>query len=110
MTVLSSEEELDRLKDESVRSSISVLKAPKFWKWRNEKINSRTNFSKGGEWAFVQANNSKFPTDCKNSCNKEGRSCKLFVMKTDQGIVKVKRLCNNVGCQLEGLLVRQDMT
>ena len=31
--VLSSEEGLDRLKDERVRSSISVLKAPKFWKW-----------------------------------------------------------------------------
>ena len=32
VTVLSSKEELDRLKDERVRSSISVLKAPKFWK------------------------------------------------------------------------------
>ena len=30
VTVLSSEEELDKLKDERVRSSISVLKAPKF--------------------------------------------------------------------------------
>ena len=33
VTVLSSEEELDKLKDERIRSNIFVLKAPKFWKW-----------------------------------------------------------------------------
>ena len=32
VTVLSSEAELDKLKDERIRSSISVLKAPKVWK------------------------------------------------------------------------------
>ena len=32
VTVLSSEEELNRLKDERIKSSISVFKAPKFWK------------------------------------------------------------------------------
>ena len=99
MTVLSSEEELDRLKDERVRSNISVLKAPKFWKWRNDKINSR---AKGGEWAFVLTDDCKLSTDCKNSCNEEGRSCKLFVMKTDQGIVRVKRLCNNARLPVRG--------
>ena len=55
VTVLSSEEELNRLKDERVRSNISMLKAPKFWKWQNDRINSRANLSKGGEWDFVQA-------------------------------------------------------
>ena len=102
MTVLSSEEELDRLNDERVRSSISVLKPPKFWKWRNDETNSRANFSKGGEWAFVQADDCELSTDCKNSCNEEGRSCKLFVMKTDQGVLKVKRLCNNARLPVRG--------
>ena len=44
VTVLSSEEELHQLKYERIKSSISVLKAPKFWKWRDTKINSRANF------------------------------------------------------------------
>ena len=110
VTVLSSEEELDKLKDERVQSSISVLKAPKFWKWQNDKINSRANLSKRGEWAFVNADDCKISNHCKNACNEGRRSCKFYVMKTDQGIVKVKRLCNNARLQLERLLVRQDMT
>ena len=102
VTVLSSEEELNRLKDERIRSSIFVLKAPKFWKWQNEQINSRANLSKGGEWAFVHADDFKISNDCKNSCNKEWRTCELYVMKTDQGVVKVKRLCNNARLQVRG--------
>ena len=47
LTVLSSEEDLDKLKDERIRSSISVLKTPKFWKWQDAKINSRANLQKG---------------------------------------------------------------
>ena len=47
VTVLSSEEELDRLKDKRIKSRIFVLKAPKFWKWQNDKINSRANLQKG---------------------------------------------------------------
>ena len=43
VTVLSSEEELHQLKDERIKSSISVMKAPKFWKWQNAKVNSRAN-------------------------------------------------------------------
>ena len=102
VTVLSSEEGLDKLKDERIRSSISVLKAPKFWKWQNEKINSRANLSKGGEWAFVHADDCKISNYCKISCNEEGRSCKLYVMKTDQGVAKVKRLYNNARLSLRG--------
>ena len=102
LIVLSSEEELDRLKDERVRSLKSVLKAPKFWKWQNDKINSRANLSKGGEWAFVNADDCKISNPCKNSCNEGRRSCKFYVMKTDQGIVKVKRLCNNARLPIRG--------
>ena len=36
------------------------------------------------------------------SCNKEGRACKLYVMKTDQGVVKVKKLCNNAKLPVRG--------
>ena len=65
MTVLSSEIELDRLKDERVNSNISVLKAPKFWKWQSEQTNLRVNLQKGGEWAFVPDDNCKISDDCK---------------------------------------------
>ena len=102
MTVLSSEEKLDRLKDERVRSSISVLKTPKFWEWQNNKINSRANLEKRGEWAFVQAVDCKLLTDCKNSYNEVRQICKLYVMKTAQGSVKVKRLCNNARLSVRG--------
>ena len=66
VTVLSSEEELDKLKDERFRFSISVLKAPKFWKWQDAKINSRANLQKGGEWAFVHADDCKLSNDCRH--------------------------------------------
>ena len=93
--VLSSEEELQQLKDERIKFSISVLKAPQFWKWRNAKINSRANLKKEGEWTFVHNDDCKLSDDCTMKCNKKEGVCKIFVMKTDQGIVKVKKLCNN---------------
>ena len=102
VTVLSSEEELDKMKDERINSSISVLKAPKFWKWQREGTNSRTNLQKGGEWFFVQEDNCKLSNDCDISCKNDERACKLFVMKTDQGIVKVKKLCNNAKLPVRG--------
>ena len=102
VTVLSSEEELDKLKDERVRSSISVLKAPKFWKGQDARINSRANLQKGGEWAFVNADDCKLLTDCKNPCKEERRICESYVMKPDQGVVKIKRLCNNARLPVKG--------
>ena len=105
VTVLSSEEELCQLKDERVKSGISVLKTPKFWKWqKNEKNdkNSRANFNKEGEWAYVHDNNCNLLKDCTMKCNKKDGLCKFFVMKTDMGIVKVKRLCNNARLPVRG--------
>ena len=58
--------------------------------------------SKGGEWVFVHVDDYKLSSHCKNSCNEEGRSCKLYVMKTDQGVVKVKRLCINARLPVRG--------
>ena len=102
VTVLSSEEELHQLKDERIKSNISVLKAPKFWKWQNAEVNSRANFKKEGEWAFVHKDNCKSSDDCMMKCNKKEGVCKFFVMKTDQGIVRVKRLCNNAKLPVRG--------
>ena len=39
--VLSSEEELCQFKDERVKSGISVLKTPKFWKWQKNEKNGK---------------------------------------------------------------------
>ena len=91
--VLFSKEELDRLKDKRVKSSISVLKAPKFWKLQSEKTNWRTNLHKWGGWAFVHDDDYKLSNDCNISCNNDGRAFKLYVMKTDQGIVRMNKLC-----------------
>ena len=102
VNILSSEEELYQLKNERITSSISVLKAPKFWKWRDTKINSRANFKNEGEWAFVHKDNCKSSDDCMMKCNKKEGVCKFFVMKTDQGIVRVKRLCNNAKLPVRG--------
>ena len=59
-------------------------------------------FAKGGEWAFVHADDYKISNDYKNSYNEERRICKLCVMKKDWGVVKVKRLCNNVRLPVRG--------
>ena len=58
--------------------------------------------SKGGEWAFVNADDCKISNHCNNSCNEGRRSCKFYVIKTDQGILKVKRLCNNARLPVRG--------
>ena len=103
MTVLSSEGELHQLKDERVKSSISVLKAPKFWQWQNLKINSRANFKKKREnGPLLYKDDCKLSDDCTMKCNKKEELCKFFVMKTDQGIVRVKKLCNNAKLPVRG--------
>ena len=82
-----------------------MLKTPKFWKWqKNEKNdrNSRANFNKEGEWAYVHNDNCNSMKDCTMKCNKKDGLCKFFVMKTDMGIVKVKRLCNNARLPVRG--------
>ena len=46
VTVLSTEEELSKLKNEENEASISVIKTPKFWQLCDK---SRATYSKGGE-------------------------------------------------------------
>ena len=45
VTVLSTEEELSKLKSDNNETSICVLKTPKFWQWCDK---SRATYSKGG--------------------------------------------------------------
>ena len=80
-----------------------MLKAPKFWKRKTATNKFEGEFvKKGGEWAFVHNDDCKSSNDCNISCNNYGRSCKLHVMKTDQGVVKVKKLCNNAKLLVRG--------
>ena len=44
VTVFSMEEELSKLREDEKKTSICVLKTPKFWQWCNK---SRETYSKG---------------------------------------------------------------
>ena len=99
LAFLSTEEELSKLKEEKNQASICVLKTPKFWQWCNK---SSATYSKGEEkqkeWtnggALMCDTNCNLNEICNNDC-KKNESCKLFVIRTDEGVVKVKRLNNN---------------
>ena len=62
----------------------------------------RANLQKEGEWAFVRDDKCKLSKDCNISCNEDGRAFKFYVMKTDQGVVRVKKLCNNAKRPVRG--------
>ena len=106
VTVLSTEEELSKLKNEEKATSISVIKTPKFWQLCDK---SRATYSKGGEkqkqWTSMRAemyeNNCKSNQICNTDCKKNDY-CKLFVIRTDEGVVKVKRLNNNARIPVKG--------
>ena len=104
VTVLSTEEELSKLKEERNEASTCVLKTPKFWQLCDK---SRATYLKGGEnqkqWTNTRAemydNDCKLNEFCNTDCNKEN-SCKLFVIRTDEGVVKIERLNNNARIQI----------
>ena len=106
VTVLSTEEELSKLKNAEKEASISVIKTPKFWQLCDK---SRVIYSKGGEkqkqWASMRAemyeNNCKLNENCNTDCKKND-FCKLFVIRKDEGVVKVKRLNNNARIPVQG--------
>ena len=49
VTVLSSEEELKRMKEKTMQEKISILKCPRFWREPKTDQNLRTNLLKGDE-------------------------------------------------------------
>ena len=105
VTVLSSAEELKCLQDQRMQKQISILKTPSFWTDTADSQNLRTNFSDGRakyavEWGHL------YDVDCTickkknldvNRC-KHKNLCKIYVIKDDEGIVRVKR--TNVNAKL----------
>lgn len=53
------------------------------------------------KWAHVYDSDFNIKNVCKNEC-KISRHCKLFVMKTDKGLVRIKKLCNNASMLVRG--------
>lgn len=86
-----------------------MLNAPKFWMLQAEGLNSKANSQKKGEkgqkyvqeWAFVRDTDCNLKTSCKNECKKR-KYCRIFVMKTDEGIVRIRKTCNNVKLPVRG--------
>ena len=72
-------------------------------------MNLRSNSSKGHanydvEWGFLHGNDCQFckeKNECKTSC-KHRNFCKLYVTRTDEGIVKMKSMCKNVKLPVRG--------
>ena len=105
VTVLSSVEELKCLQDERMQRQISILKNPKLWTDAAGSTILRTKFSEGHakydvEWGKL------YSKDC-NICKKKGLNvnecknhnpCKIYVIKDEEGIVRVRRM--NVNAKL----------
>ena len=105
VTVLSSAEDLKCLQDQRMQRQISILKNPKFWTDAAGRSILRTKFSDGRakyavEWGHLY---NKDCTICKrknlnvNEC-KHQNLCKIYVIKDEEGIVRVKRM--NVNAKL----------
>ena len=94
------------MKNATVQEKISILKCPKFWRIKmNDTVDLRANFIKKGEkneqykeeWGYLYHSNCQLCKDkngCKENC-KHRSYCKLFVMKTDEGVARIKRVNKN---------------
>ena len=86
----------------TMQNTISILRCPRFW--RDNSI-SRSKFLKGDvqneeQWGYLYnmgCDLCKLKNECKETC-KHRSPCKLYVIKTEEGIVKVKR--TNVNARL----------
>ena len=117
VTVLSAEQELKCMKDSMIQIQISILKCPRFWKTQTKATNLRPKSFDGGvnyksEWGYLYDN------DCEICKRKNGNVktykhknfCKLYVMKIDEGIVKVKRTNVNAKLPIRGTQDQQGTT
>ena len=103
--VLVGTEELKCMKDKRMQDQISILKCPKFWRQTNAAMNLRSNSFEGRvkydvEWGYLYNKDCKLcekRNECKQNC-KHRNCCKLYVMKIDEGVVKIKR--TNVNAKL----------
>ena len=98
MIVLSSEEALKAMNAKKVQEKISILKCPRFWRSQTNAVNLKINFVKGAvkydvEWGHLYKSDFQI-CKRKNECNgvcKHKYLCKLYVMKIDEGVVRIKR-------------------
>ena len=96
VTVLAGTEELTKMNELTMQNTISILRCPRFW--RDNSI-SRSKSSKGDvqnekQWGYLynmDCELCKKNNACKEIC-KHRSPCKLYVIKTEEGIVKVKRM------------------
>ena len=95
VTMVSSEEELQKMNDAEEQKKIAIVKCPRIWRESTDAENLRKNFSKGRvnyevEWGYLYANDyqiCKTKNDCKGFC-KHRNPCKLFVMNGEEGVIK----------------------
>ena len=74
-------------------------------------MNLRANSSKGRvnygtEWGYLYNNDCEI-CKSKNECTvpcKHRTVCKLYIIKTEEGIVRVKRLCKNAKLPVRGIV------
>ena len=109
VTVLSNERELKCLQDQRIQNQISILKNPKFWTDNAGNSILRTKFSKGPceydiKWGHL------YNIDCK-ICKRQNSNvkyckhrnlCKLYVIKNEEGVIRVKRTSVNATLPVRG--------
>ena len=102
VTVLAGHEQLTEMHASEIKSKISILKSPKFWKispTQANLANSWTNFFKGRvQWGHLFKTNCDF---CKHSDGcKHRTTCKLYTLVNDEGddVVTIQRV--NVNAKL----------
>ena len=100
--MLAGTEELSKMNELTMQNTISILRCPRFWQ---DNSFSRSKFLKGDvqnekQWGYLynmDCELCKLKNECKETC-KHRSPCKLYVIKTEEGIVKVKR--TNVNARL----------
>ena len=104
VTVISAEDKLRQLQEDSVQKSITILKQPRFWSSHKPVQNLRANSFKGRiQWGFLHGNNCKicnFSNDCKTEC-KHHKFCKIYVIE-DEEVLRVKRMNVNARLPVRG--------
>ena len=97
------------MNDAKVQQKIAVLKCPRFWRQSANSSNLRTNSLRGHvhydtEWGYLYNEDCKIcknKNECKDNC-KHQNLCKLYVIKNEEGIVKVKRINVNARPPVRG--------
>ena len=97
------------MNEAKMQEKISILKCPKFWREQTDKLNLRTTYFGGRvnyevEWGYLYDNDYRI-CNLKNECNrtcKHKTPCKLYVIKTDEGVVRITRTCKNAKLPIRG--------